>query len=46
MVLSKKVVCRCKLFLKKCLTNLKVNARVGRSLRRIRVDATIEYKFA
>ena len=46
MVLSKKVVCRCKLFLKKCLTSLKVNARVGRSFRRISVDSTIQYKFA
>ena len=46
MVVSKKVACRCKLFLKKCLTTLKVNARVGRSLRRISVDSTIEYKFA
>ena len=46
MVLSKKMVCKYKLFLKKGLTNLKVNARVGRSLRRISVDSTIEYKFA
>lgn len=46
MVLSKKMVCKCKLFLKKCLTNLKVNAGVERSLRRISVDSTIEYKFA
>jgi len=46
MVLIKKTVCRCKLFLKKCLTNLKVKARVGRGLRRISVDSTIDYKFA
>ena len=44
--LLKKMVCKCKSFLKKWPANSKAKARVGRGLGRLSGDSTIDCKFA